>query len=480
MARILSNEDFVVVSVGRDVVIYHFGLEHIVHIKLKSENVQIDNNARNNENKNKKNDSITNKSTTESSKITSMACSHSKKYLSVSDDGKNLYVYDASNNWKLVNHRSIPKRCTSMKFTRDDKNILIADKSGDVLKFDVLGVEGLTSLESKDGKGVGGLVISGPKNAVSGSNDTDDNRDDDDSFVVAGHVSMLLDIELCDADRYLVSCDRDEKIRISNYPNCYNVHQFCLAHTDFVSKVLYIEECDLLLSGSGDGRIILWDYKSGRLLDSVNTFEYLGHDQSAICPSSFPNQSEEENVCRGVDVRNICYHKLTKFVFVIFERRRVVLTLKLCFPSIANENPTKSKMLQFVSVTNVNNNIQDISLLDEQLILLLAQESVAEGQICLSTFKIFEYALQLNELEPVYVDCLNKELQHMHVSSCQSSSDNSSGSGSCNRFECNLHKMRIDNISEYVERKNKRLMKRQDESGRKTKMMIMENEDEHR
>ena len=29
----------------------------------------------------------------------------------------------------------------------------------------------------------------------------------------------------------LVTCDRDGKIRISHYPNCYNIEKFLMAHS---------------------------------------------------------------------------------------------------------------------------------------------------------------------------------------------------------------------------------------------------------
>ncbi len=53
--------------------------------------------------------------------------------------------------------------------------------------------------------------------------------------LLLGHLSMLLDATVSLCERYLVTCDRDEKIRISCFPNAYNIHIYCLGHTEFVT-----------------------------------------------------------------------------------------------------------------------------------------------------------------------------------------------------------------------------------------------------
>ena len=36
-------------------------------------------------------------------------------------------------------------------------------------------------------------------------------------------------------DRYIITADRDEKIRVSKFPNSYNIKTFCLGHTEYVN-----------------------------------------------------------------------------------------------------------------------------------------------------------------------------------------------------------------------------------------------------
>ena len=43
---------------------------------------------------------------------------------------------------------------------------------------------------------------------------------------------------------------RDEKIRVSHFPNCYNVETYLLGHTEYVLKILLLSD-ELLLSIGG-------------------------------------------------------------------------------------------------------------------------------------------------------------------------------------------------------------------------------------
>jgi tRNA (guanine-N(7)-)-methyltransferase subunit TRM82 len=72
--------------------------------------------------------------------------------------------------------------------------------------------------------------------------------DTDTGRLIAGHVSMLFDIVsntlhmvhnklaqvLSSDEKYLISCDRDEKIRVSHFPNAFDIEAYCLGHTEWV------------------------------------------------------------------------------------------------------------------------------------------------------------------------------------------------------------------------------------------------------
>lgn len=166
-----------------------------------------------------------------------LACkfSPSWRYFAACDDAKRLYLFQCGERWELVSNRAISRRCTVLTFTKDEQDVLVADKWGDVFRFSV----------------------------------TDPQKE---GLLLLGHLSMLLDILTTKGDKYVVTTDRDNKIRISEYPNSYNIHTYCLHHTEYVSSVVYNEDPEILLSGSGDGTIVIWDL-SGKVLSQTTCSE---------------------------------------------------------------------------------------------------------------------------------------------------------------------------------------------------------------
>ena len=95
---------------------------------------------------------------------------------------------------------------------------------------------------------------------------------------ILGHLSMLLDLKFSQDGNFIITCDRDEKIRVSHYPNAYNIHNYCLGHTDFVSCLEMPMEFSgkYLISGSGDSTIRIWDYLKGKELVKVHCAQDAG------------------------------------------------------------------------------------------------------------------------------------------------------------------------------------------------------------
>lgn len=166
-----------------------------------------------------------------------LACkfSPSWRYFAACDDAKRLYLFQCGERWELVSNRAISRRCTVLTFTKDEQDVLVADKWGDVFRFSV----------------------------------TDPQKE---GLLLLGHLSMLLDILTTKGDKYVVTTDRDNKIRISEYPNSYNIHTYCLHHTEYVSSVVYNEDPEILLSGSGDGTIVIWDL-NGKVVSQTTCSE---------------------------------------------------------------------------------------------------------------------------------------------------------------------------------------------------------------
>lgn len=131
---------------------------------------------------------------------------------------------------RLLNQQSLVRKASCVTFSRDGGCVLVADKNGDVYS--------VTSARGKEGE------EAGPR-------------------LMLGHLSQLLDMAVTRDGARLLTADRDEKIRVSMFPDCFNIDNFCLGHTEFVTSIaLSSSDQTRLVSGSGDGTIRCWDLTS--------------------------------------------------------------------------------------------------------------------------------------------------------------------------------------------------------------------------
>lgn len=184
------------------------------------------------------------------------------RYFAACDDHKQLHVFTSQEDeWTLLSSRPLQRRATSVLFTKDESSVLVGDKSGDVYCFPTIADDKeLTGADEKVKDAGDGEV----RDAVEGQ-DKDWGEGEVKGQLILGHLSMLLDMCLACGDKYIVTSDRDEKLRISEFPNAYNIHTYCLGHTEFVSCLLYVEELNVLISGSGDCTLRVWSMKGKQL-----------------------------------------------------------------------------------------------------------------------------------------------------------------------------------------------------------------------
>lgn len=139
--------------------------------------------------------------------------------------GKLLSVWNTTN-WTLVENKTLAKHATNIVFTPKTNVIVVGDKKGDVYAFEELPIR------------------------------------------ILGHSSMILDICISDNEKYIVTCDNDEKVRVSHYPNGKNIVYYMMGHEAYVSGICLLN--NFVLSGSGDNTLRLWDFNKGDLLDKLS------------------------------------------------------------------------------------------------------------------------------------------------------------------------------------------------------------------
>ena len=129
-------------------------------------------------------------------------------------------------------HRT-PKRCPCLAFAHlSDTVIVTGDVIGDVHAYSI-------TLQQDRGK------------------------------LLLGHTaSMLTSLRIDPRHGRILTSDRDEKIRVSAFPNTHQIEGFLLGHTTYVTCIDVSTRSMRCVSASGDGTIRLWDYDSFQELAS--------------------------------------------------------------------------------------------------------------------------------------------------------------------------------------------------------------------
>ncbi|KAG5043521.1 hypothetical protein AAZX31_03G137800 [Glycine max] len=165
-----------------------------------------------------------------------------KLFVSAGDD-KTLKVW-STQSWRCITTVSSEKRVTAVAISDDGTFVCFADKFGVVWVVDL---------------------------------DPPLHDDKKPAPLLSHYCSIITSLEFSPDGRYILSADRDFKIRVTNFPKkplngAQQIQSFCLGHTEFVSCLAFIQaqECPqgFLLSGSGDSTVRLWNIDSGALLDT--------------------------------------------------------------------------------------------------------------------------------------------------------------------------------------------------------------------
>ncbi|MED6194796.1 hypothetical protein PIB30_031896 [Stylosanthes scabra] len=169
-----------------------------------------------------------------------------KLFVSAGDD-KTVKIW-STESWRCVCTVSSEKRVSAVAISEDGCHVCFADKFGVVWVVDVPGSDGHVALGDRK-----------------------------PTPLLSHYCSIIPSLEFSPDGRFIVSADRDFKIRVTNFPKkplngAHEIQSFCLAHTEFVSCLAFVcsPECPqgLLVSGSGDSTVRLWDISSGVLLDT--------------------------------------------------------------------------------------------------------------------------------------------------------------------------------------------------------------------
>lgn len=136
-----------------------------------------------------------------STSVQNVAYSPDGQLLAVTTSGtqKALLLYRSRpENARLLSARPLARASSALRFCSDSSSILVTDKTGDCYQYDCVEVEAPPRL-------------------------------------LLGHLSVVYDILWSEDQQHIITCDRDDKIRVTNYPATFDIHSYCLGHREFVS-----------------------------------------------------------------------------------------------------------------------------------------------------------------------------------------------------------------------------------------------------
>nr|OQO25503.1 hypothetical protein B0A51_04707 [Rachicladosporium sp. CCFEE 5018] len=240
------------------------------------------------------------------SRIISIRVAPDQSHVIVVTEDKVVHVLDVSPGGAFteLSQRAMPKRPCAVRTLPDSSTILIGDKFGDVYSLPLIVPEYDEQLAQAGAEGAKStvepalfkpsatpLTVHTKRNLRALESQKKQKlvtpRKEPLAFehkLLLGHVSMLTDMVHATREvdgktrRYILTADRDEHIRVSRGPpQAHVIEGYCLAHTDFVSKICLIPGTDLLVSGGGNDWLGVWDWPRCELLAKVDLRKALSH-----------------------------------------------------------------------------------------------------------------------------------------------------------------------------------------------------------
>jgi len=124
--------------------------------------------------------------------------------------------------------RELPKRPTQVAFTKDAQTILVSDKFGDVFRYAWCLVPFIFFKENS-------YPFEFVRPEMKAARDEFASHENpSDGQLILGHASPLTSFVLSHDEKYIITADRDEHIRVSWYPEGYNIEMYCLGHRKWV------------------------------------------------------------------------------------------------------------------------------------------------------------------------------------------------------------------------------------------------------
>lgn len=264
--------------------------------------------------------------------IRSLTLSRNEKFVIGTTDSDKAAVifrldFSEENCLAMIKRQVFPKRPCAVSTTIDDATLVVADKFGDVYSIPIDGAE----------------------------------PEEEKALVpILGHVSMLSDVLVAEHDnkQFVLTGDRDEHIKISNYPKSYVVKHWLFGHHEFVS-CLHICDFDrsLLISGGGDDYLMVWKWFTAEKIAQIDLRElvqpYLNEEH--LPPARF--LTDESPMEISVTKVSTCTINNVRLILVLCENTKCLLTFELLDDFTVKHKQTLATEKPLVDFTIIHDSV---------------------------------------------------------------------------------------------------------------------------
>ncbi len=132
----------------------------------------------------------------------------SKNMFAAASNDKTVFVWNFTTG-TLLAKCTMKKKVSCVTFSNDGTEILFADKFGDVYSSPIDQTKTDVTMQPE---------------------------------LRLGHISLLTDMFITRDGKYIVTSDRDEKVRITQYPETYIIQSFLLGHKEAVWKIAQLSD----------------------------------------------------------------------------------------------------------------------------------------------------------------------------------------------------------------------------------------------
>jgi len=241
-------------------------------------------------------------------------CSNNGRYIVASLTNKHLYCWEYNNTtniYQYISYTILKKRPTSIVYSTingygldSTKDILlVSDKAGDVWSIDLPCLTKQVLVSGHCASVITDMAIYQLPSSSEALSSSSVVASSSSSSSLSLNTSTLLKTHNENITSLVATSDRDEKIRITCFPNMVTIMAYCLGHTNVVTSIsfFHINQKLFLISSGWDHCYIIWDPITGLILDKISTVSSLSSSTVVVDDNVNGNNNDHDDLIKDND-----------------------------------------------------------------------------------------------------------------------------------------------------------------------------------